>query len=263
MSSLTPLALTVALAKRQASESGADPPRVAAGARLTQLAKAPPVSRRKAEFAMADLSPFIRETARRVHGRHYSLHRQTAADFIAQSPALVWSRIEHFESWYRTELPASAKKDAAKDFFAAWCYRELHYRYLDFCRQQKAQPKVAALEFAEQLADVKSHRVEVGATAAPASVYDFSLSAGEAEMLSEWDALDGVILFSLAGQWSQVPVGTWDGWLDELGLVPPFPPEDFVEAARPRRRTLLAEALGVSRDVIYQRWLRLRKKYVA
>ena len=266
MSSLTPLALTVALAKRQACESGADPPRVAAGARQA-VAKAPPVPRRKAEFAMADLSPFIRETARRVHGRHYSLHRQTAADFIAQSPALVWSRIEHFESWYHTELPASARRDSDKDFFAAWCYRELHYRYLDFCRQQKAQPKVAALEFAEQLADLKAQPVGVGAdagaSAGPASVYDFSLSSGEAEQLAEWDALDGVILFTLAGQWSQVPAGTWDGWLDDLGLVPPFPPEDFVEAARPKRRTLLAEALGVSRDVIYQRWLRLRKKYVA
>jgi hypothetical protein len=263
MSSLTPLALTVALAKRQ--ESGADPPRAVAVAGAPP--RSAPVLRRKAEFAMSDLSPFIRETARRVHGRHYSLHRQTAADFIAQSPALVWSRIEHFESWYHTELPASAKKDSAKDFFAAWCYRELHYRYLDFCRQQKAQPKVAALEFAEQLADTRSAGPATwsdgGASAEPASVYDFSLSAGEAEQLSDWDALDGVILFSLAGQWSQVPAGTWDGWLDELGLVPPFPPEDFVEAARPKRRTLLAEALGVSRDVIYQRWLRLRKKYVA
>jgi hypothetical protein len=251
MSSLTPLALTVALAKRQ--EGGTDPPRVSAAA----------APRRKAQFAMADLSPFIRETARRVHGRYYSLHRQAAADFIAQAPALVWSRIEHFDSWYHTELPASARKDSAKDFFAAWCYRELHYRYLDACRQQKAQPRVAALEFANQLADSRAQPIELGASAEPASVYDFSLSSGEAEQLGDWDPLDGVILFCLAGHWSQVPAGTWDSWLDELGLAAPFPPDDFVDAPRPKRRTLLADALGVSRDVIYQRWLRLKKKYLA
>ena len=102
MSCMTPLALTVALAKRQ--ESGADPPCSRAAPVSTGA-----VSRKKAEFAMSDLTAFIRETARRVHGRYYSLHRQTAMDFIAQSPALVWSRIEHFDSWYHTELPASVR----------------------------------------------------------------------------------------------------------------------------------------------------------
>ena len=258
MSSLTPLALTVALAKRQ--ESSADPPFVRSAPVSTGA-----VSRKKAQFAMADLASFIRETARRVHGRYYSLHRQTAMDFIAQSPALVWSRIEHFDSWYHTELPASARKDSAKDFFAAWCYRELHYRYLDFCRQQKALPKVQALEFADALADARASDVceSAGASAEPASVYDFSLSEGDAEQLREWDPLDGVILFCLAGQWSQVPAPIWDAWLDELALDGDFPPAHFVEAARPQRRTLLAEALGVSRDVIYQRWLRLKKTYLA
>ena len=257
MSSMTPLALTVALAKRQdlAPAAGAGPPRAAA----------PTVRRRTAEFAMADLTAFIRETARRVHGRYYSLHRQAAADFISQSPALVWSRIEHFDSWYHTELPAAARKEAAKDYFAAWCYRELHFRYLDFCRAQKAQPKVQALEFANELADPRggSASATLDAAPEPASIYDFALSPGEAEQLREWDPLDGVILFCLAGHWSQVPADVWDAWIDELGLEAPFPSAEFVEAARPKRRTLLADELGVSRDVIYQRWLRLKKKYLA
>src|SRR5688500_2594073 len=80
-----PPALTVALATRQ--ESSADPPCVRAP---PAVASSGAVSgRKKPEFAMADLAPFIRETARRVHGRYYSLHRQAAMDFIAQSPALV------------------------------------------------------------------------------------------------------------------------------------------------------------------------------
>ena len=122
-----------------------------------------------------------------------------------------------------------------------------------------------ALEFADALADAKATNVaeSAGASAEPASVYDFALSEGDAEQLGEWDPLDGVILFCLAGQWTQVPAHIWDAWLDELELEGDFPPPEFVEAPRPRRRTLLADALNVSRDVIYQRWLRLKKKYLA
>ena len=233
MSRLTPLALTVAQAKRHGGRNA-----------------------READQAMETLAPFIKETAQRIHGRYYSLRRQLASDFVSHSPALVWTRIEHFEDWYYQELPSAARAEEAKDFFAAWCYRELHFRYLDVGRGQKSQPKVKALESTSDLAD---HRSPLGEP----SVYDFSLPDSEWQQLRDWDPLDGVILFALAGQSSQVPADLWRHWLDELSLKPPFPPPEFAEAPRVKRRACLAEALHVSRDVIFQRWHRLKDKYLA
>jgi hypothetical protein len=187
MSRFTPLALTVAKAKRRDG-----------------------VGAREAELAMSTLAPFIAETAQRIHGRYYSLRRQLASDFVSHSPAMVWNRIEHFEDWYYQELPAAVRdEEPAKDFFAAWCYRELHFRYLDAGRGQKAEPKVAPLD-GSAASDVADHRSEPGA----GSVYDFSLSGDEVERLrTEWDPLDAVILFALGGQWSQVPAELWQHWL--------------------------------------------------
>jgi hypothetical protein len=147
MTRLTPLAITVAQAKRIGSDA----------------------STRAANLAMADLTPFIRETARRIHGRYFSLQRQLASDFINQSPALIWSRIENFQDWYQQELPADAKSQDEKDFFAAWCYRELHYRYLDAGRAQKAAPRAMALEFTGDLADPTGGQD-------PGNVHDFALT---------------------------------------------------------------------------------------
>ena len=169
---------------------------------------------------------------------------------------MVWTRIEHFEDWYYQELPSTARAEEAKDFFAAWCYRELHFRYLDVGRVQKGEPKTRGLE---ATADVADHRSAVD----EASPYDFDLGESESQALEEWDALDGVILFTLAGQWSQVPESLWRKWMAELDLEPPFPPPEFVDCPRVKRRSFLADALGVSRDVIFQRWHRLKKKYLA
>jgi hypothetical protein len=231
MSRLTPLALTVAQAKRHGRPA------------------------RDADRAMESLAPFIKETAQRIHGRYYSLRRQLASDFVSHAPALVWTRIEHFEDWYYQELPPAVRTEQAKDFFAAWCYRELHFRYLDCGRGQKAEPKVKALDGSADLADYR-------APADEPSVYDFALTPGDAADLATWDPLDGVILFALAGQWSQVPEPTWARWLDELSLKPPFPPPEFEAAPKVKRRACLADALHVSRDVIFQRWHRLKDKYL-
>ena len=269
MSRLTPLALTVASAKRYGDPStrprGAPLTVPTVEARVaveTPVAAAAPSrpSGRDANAAMETLAPFVRETAQRIHGRYYALKRQTAQDFVAMAPALIWSRIEHFADWYYQELPAAVRaegnQDGGKDFFAAWCYRELNYRYLDFGRAAKAEPKAHALDGAPDVADHRSNPDEP-------SVYDFNLSESEADALRDWDPLDGVILFCLAGHWSQVPPAVWEAWLDELGREPPFPPPEFVDAPRPKKRMRLAEALHVSRDVIFQRWHRLKKKYLA
>jgi hypothetical protein len=232
MSRFTPLALTVAQAKRRGDGA------------------------READSAMATLAPFIKETAQRIHGRYYSLRRQLANDFVTYAPTLVWTRIEHFWDWYHEELPADARREGEKDFFAAWCYRELHFRYLDFGRGQKSEPRTKALESGAELADQRAAQDEP-------CIYDFALSESQWDELREWDPLDGVILFSLAGQWSQVPAELWSSWLGDLSLKPPFPPREFVDAPRPKRRGVLATSLCVSRDVIFQRWHRLKEKYLA
>ena len=88
----------------------------------------------------------------------------------------------------------------------------------------------------------------------------FELAGDEVGRVQAWDPLDAVILFCLTGQWDKVPADLWKGWLDRLGLTEPFPPRVYVEAPKTKKRAVLAEALNVSRDVIYQRWLRLKQK---
>jgi len=90
---------------------------------------------------------------------------------------------------------------------------------------------------------------------------DFELAGDELDRVKHWDPLDGVILFSLTGQWDKVPAEVWKHWLDRLKVAEPFPPREYLEAPKTKKRAVLASLLGVSRDVIYQRWLRLKQKF--
>ena len=209
----------------------------------------------EAEQAMLQLSRFITQTARRVHAGHGgALRPQNAADFVSAAPGLVWKKLPNFLGWYERELDPVTRESAGKDFFAAWCYRELEYRYLDHGRTQAAEDRDRAVRTSEWLADPK-------AVAVDEEDGEFSLSPAEARKLASWDALDGVILFCLAGQWDKVPQPVWDGWVSSLGFGHGFPPTEFVSAPPRLKRQALASALGVSRDVIYQRWLRLKRKF--
>jgi len=168
------------------------------------------------------------------------------------APAMVWKKIEKFEAWYERELSPELRANPPKDWFAAWCYVELRYRYLDAGRDQADEHKVQTLTAHSPIAGRLT-----GGDEPPA---DFELAAEELGRVQQWDALDGVILFSLTGQWDKVPAELWRQWLDRLELREPFPPDAFIQAPKTKRRAALAEALGVSRDVIYQRWLRLKQK---
>ena len=161
------------------------------------------------------------------------------------APAMVWKKIEKFEAWYERELSPELRANPPKDWFAAWCYVELRYRYLDAGRDQADEHKVQTLTAHSPIAGRLT-----GGEEPPA---DFELAAEELGRVQQWDALDGVILFSLTGQWDKVPAELWRQWLDRLDLREPFPPDEFVQAPKTKRRALLAQALGVSRDVIYQR----------
>ena len=226
MCRLTPLALSVALAKREVA------------------GRAHPSNQ-----AMEQLLPFVRQTARRIHGRYSALSRQSATDFVSAAPALVWSRIDHFADWFHTQLPENERLDESKDFFAAWCYRELNFRYLDAGRAQKAQRRHLVLD-------------EHDSPAAAETEEPFSLGPVDAAQLAEWDALDGVILFVLSGAWAIVPEEARRRWLAKLKVNDELKAEAIARAPRGRRRTMLAHALSVSRDVIYQRWLRMKKKHL-
>lgn len=206
------------------------------------------------EVAMRDLAPYVTQTARRIHATHASLRRQRAADFVAMAPALVWKKIEKFEAWYERELSPEVRATSEKDWFGAWSYVELRYRYLDAGRDQADELRVRALS---PQAPVVGRPVDAVAEAP----LEFELSAGDLARVRTWDPLDGIILFCLTGQWDKVPPGIWKAWISALGLAEPFPPDGYVRAAKPKRRAALAESLGVSRDVIYQRWLRLKNKF--
>jgi hypothetical protein len=207
------------------------------------------------ERAMAELEPFIVQTARRIHhGQHGTLRKQRALDFIAMAPAQVWAKIEKFEQWYERELSPEARADETKEWFSAWCRVELRYRYLDQGRAQADEQRLQSLSEQGAVPD---------RTAADPTepVGGFELGPDEVDRIKAWDALDGVILFSLTHQWDKVPQDLWRHWLDQLGLEEPFPTSEFIQAPKLKKRAVLASSLGVSRDVIYQRWLRLKLRF--
>ena len=151
------------------------------------------------------------------------------------------------------KLPPDVRADPTKDWFAAWVRTELGYRYLDAGRGQGAEGRAVTLD--EHAASAPEPT--------PGDEGEFRLGPADVQRLRRWDPLDAVLLFTLGGQWHQVPADVWDSWLAALGLTPPFPSEAFTAAAHSKKRTVLAADLGVSRDVIYQRWLRLKKRFNA
>ena len=228
--------------------------------RWTELALKVAVAKRvggtpEGDRAMTELEPFIVQTARRIHhGQHGTLRKQRALDFIAMAPALVWAKMEKFEQWYDRELTPTARADATKEWFSAWCRVELRYRYLDQGRSQAEEQRLHSLADGNAVADDRAE--EPGAPAG-----GFELAPEDVERIKGWDPLDGVILFTLTDQWDKVPADLWRHWLDQLGLEEPIPPAAYLQAPKLKKRAVLADALGVSRDVIYQRWLRLKLRF--
>ena len=227
--------------------------------RWTELALKLAQAKRLGEFAQADavmreLAPLASQTARRVHAAYASLRKQRAADFLAIAPALIWKKIERFEEWYLRELSESDRARAAKEYFAAWCYVELRYRYFDAAREQSDEQRILSLAPDRPIADPRWQRDQDDND-------EFELPPEELDRIREWDPLDGVVLFCLTGLWDRLPAGLWTHWLEQLGIEEPFPPEEYLRAAGTRKRAVLAASLNVSRDVIYQRWRRLKARF--
>lgn len=206
----------------------------------------------EADAVMRELAPLANQTARRVHAAYASLRKQRAADFIATAPALVWKKIERFEEWYLRELSPEDRARAVKEYFSAWCYVELRYRYLDAAREQSEEQRLLSLAPDRPIADPRSEADDEE---------PFELPPEEMARVREWDPLDGVILFCLTGLWDRLPAGLWTSWLERLGVEEPFPPQEYLRAPNTKKRAVLAAALNVSRDVIYQRWRRLKTRF--
>lgn len=226
--------------------------------RLTELALKLAQAKRlgdtaEADLVMRELQPLASQTARRVHAAYASLRKQRAADFLAIAPALIWKKIERFEEWYLRELSEADRIRAAKEYFAAWCYVELRYRYFDAAREQSEEQRLLSLAPDRPIADPRYERDEEDE--------EFELPPEELRRVREWDPLDGVVLFCLTGLWDRLPPGLWTSWLERLGIEEPFPPQEYLRAPSTRKRAVLAASLNVSRDVIYQRWRRLKARF--
>jgi hypothetical protein len=90
------------------------------------------------------------------------------------------------------------------------------------------------------------------------SLFGESFSARDLEALAGWAAADRILVLCLTGLWLKVrPESTWRAWVEECGLGWPFPGDDFLRADDPRR--WLAQALGITIQVLYARWHRKGK----
>src|SRR4051812_40166440 len=141
---------------------------------------------REGELAMQEIAPFITQTARRIHAAHASLRRQRAADFVAMAPALVWKKMEKFEAWYERELSPELRAEPPKDWFAAWCYVELRFRYLDQGRDQADEQRVRSLTTASPVAGRLVAGDMVGADEV-SSAPEFELGQDDMGRVKAWD----------------------------------------------------------------------------
>jgi len=226
---------------------------------FTELALKVAESRRlgataEGDAAMRLLTPLAIQTARRIHAAMNRLHRQAALDFAAEAATLIWNRIEHFETWYYGKLSDADRNNPTRDWFLAWSYSELRYRYLDWGRRQAVESH-QYLNGDETLTDDQRLASE------PADDADAEIPGLDLERILGFSALDGVILCCLTGQWDRIPAQAWNRWRAELRLEMPFPPADFLTARPVKRRAILTAKLGITRDVLYQRWRRLKLRF--
>lgn len=209
--------------------------------------------------AMAELAPEIARWARRVRARRAALPVQAARDFVDMAVGHVWSRILKFEDWYFNRLPDEARDDGQSDWFPAWGRATLENLYTDLVRQRAREQ--AREQRRRDLRDAGLDHTDQPAAAADDEPGPFVLSADQMEQVRGWDPLDGVIAFTLGGQWAVVPPDLGRQWLAALGVQHTFPAAALRAAPRNKRRGMLAAALGIGRNALDQRWSRFCRTY--
>lgn len=193
--------------------------------------------------AMERLVPVIRENARLMTGNLNP--RAWRHELIEEVSSVVWSKLRR------------GTFDPQKGRFEPWCRSVLRNWVADRVRARRRDRLAGAVSLDPEAGiDPADYRPSWQDLATRSEL----LGTADLNRIRQWTATDRVLLLCLSGLHLRVPTPEWRGWLSELDLVEPFPPESYPGLeTKSERYTSLAESLKLSNNAVAQRVRRGRR----
>jgi hypothetical protein len=202
--------------------------------------------------SMSPVHPIATRSWRRacaIYGWHYTPNHPLVAEFLADVPHRLFQYRENFAHHYESAL-AAGNMDG---LFARWCEPVL---ISGFCQLVRNASVVAAG------IDRHTSRPAPAPPSVRAQRLRYALASGDAlsdrdlRIVAGWCLDDRIFLAAEAGFAHKLP--PYRAWTEQRDLPWPFPPHRYVTAPPHQQRTLLARAMGISRDLADQWWRRGR-----
>jgi DNA-directed RNA polymerase specialized sigma24 family protein len=209
----------------------------------------------RTDAAMRTLFPVIERLAARIIATSNGHAQWIASDFVSESPAFVFEALR------------SGNYDAARGTFKAWCHDVLRNRFVSELRKQKRHTSVSL--DAPVLDDTDGTRDVAGAgpnpvdTLAAQSYRHEPFSVADLRKIERWPVRSRILLMSLALLWTRVPSEKWARWCAECRIIDSFPPADFVDRSSEDCHEIVADALGINLNNLYQLKSRTAERLLA
>ena len=245
--------------------------------RLTELAlrlidgvrpDAPAAARDAADAAQRELSAFVTDAARRVHGRYNYLRPQAAADFVHDAPGHMTAvLIERFGSFYAAVNQANDNR--SDDPAAGFLYTAVANHYVTVARRRVAvQPTPVgaaadddgAVNPLDRLAGDGRRRGRADAMAAldADDFWSAPFPPADRRAIAAWRPIDAAVLLLLSGLHTKVSPADWRATLAQCGVTADVPSPAAADLPDAKRRDRLAVELGITRNGMDQIWSRKR-----
>ena len=227
-------------------------------------AGAPAAARAGAEAAQRDLSTFIADAARRVHGRYNYLRPQPAADFVNEAPGHMTAvLIERYPAFHAGLADDNRSDDPAAGFL----YTAVANHYVTVARRRTAVQLTASADHDgdgaspfDRMADDNRRPAGTDAVAA-IDVDDFwssPLPDADWRVIQGWRPIDAAVLLLLSGLHVKLTADQWRSVLAGCGRAGPVPSATTSALSDAKRRDGLAADLGLTRNGMDQTWSRKR-----
>jgi hypothetical protein len=216
-----------------------------------------------ADRAWAELDAAVQPLAARAwrracarHGWRYLPTSQAVRDFLADAPG----RIFRYRALFLRDY-AQADRDGRLDgLFARWVEPVLMSGFAQVVRDTTRRAARQREREQDAQRNALDESVATAHALSPAEVLrhqlasDAPLSEADLRRIAQWPLHQRVVLPLEAGFEHKVP--QWVAYVAEADLKQPFPPPEYRLADERDRRQVLADAMGVSRDLIYTWWSR-------
>ncbi len=191
---------------------------------------------------MAVVERIARQVARSLSLRWWTL-RQLGQDLCDEAVGKVWQNLD--------------KYDARQPPFERWCYRVLSNMASDLSKRKRPRqlPICSETEVELDPEDPRwvedqqrlEHRLDAMRRFSPADLTALEQAPGKRR----------AIVLALSGLYTAVEPARWEGWHQECGFAPPFPPADMIcEEEVGDRVVALAAHLAMRTDAVWRHWYR-------